>query len=69
MRVHAMQGDTVDALCWRHLGRTTGVVEATFQANPGLASLGSVLPHGTPVDLPTLPSSAAAQRPLIQLWD
>ncbi|PPT90248.1 phage tail protein, partial [Xanthomonas arboricola pv. arracaciae] len=22
MRVHAMQGDTVDLLCWRHLGST-----------------------------------------------
>lgn len=69
MRVHAQQEDTVDALCWRHLGRTAGVVEATLEANPGLANLGSVLPHGTPVDLPTLPSSAPVQRALIQLWD
>ncbi|PAM39548.1 tail protein X, partial [Klebsiella pneumoniae] len=25
MKVRAYQGDTVDALCWRHYGRTQGV--------------------------------------------
>lgn len=69
MRVHAMQGDTLDALCWRHLGRTAGVVEATLAQNPGLTDLGPVLPHGTPVELALPPSSAPAPRPLIQLWD
>lgn len=69
MRVHARQDDTLDALCWRHLGRTAGVVEAALQANDGLAALGVVLPHGHPVDLPEPVADAAAQRPLIQLWD
>ncbi|MGM7571152.1 tail protein X, partial [Klebsiella pneumoniae] len=27
MKVRAYQGDTVDALCWRHYGRTQGVTE------------------------------------------
>lgn len=69
MRVHARQGDTVDTLCWRHLGRTAGVVEAAFEANPGLAALGAVLPHGTAVDLPAPATTAPARRALIQLWD
>lgn len=43
MRVHAMQGDTVDLLCWRHLGSTAGLVERTYLLNPGLAELGAVL--------------------------
>lgn len=69
MRVCAQQGDTLDQLCWRHLNRTAGVVEAAFEANPGLAELGAVLPHGTPVDLPDPVRAAPAQRVLVQLWD
>ena len=46
MRVHAHQGDTLDALLWRHAGRTAALVEATLNANQGLADLGVVLPHG-----------------------
>mgnify|MGYP001597351729 CR=1 FL=1 len=69
MRVYARQGDTLDALCWRHLGRTAGVVEAALEANPGLADLGPMLPHGTAVDLPDPTSAAPARRALIQLWD
>lgn len=69
MRVHARQGDTLDALCWRHLGRTAGVVEAALESNPGLASLGTVLPHGTAVDLPDSTPSAPTNRALVQLWD
>ncbi|PHV11323.1 tail protein X [Chitinimonas sp. BJB300] len=67
MRVIAHQGDTVDALCYRHYGRTAGMVEAVLLANRGLAALGAVLPHGTSVELPDLPPPPTA--PLIQLWD
>lgn len=68
MRVYAHQGDTVDALCWRHLGRTAGVVEQVLESNRGLAAKGPVLPHGTVVDLPAPAAAAAAQAPLVQLW-
>ncbi|WP_132885173.1 tail protein X [Pseudomonas aeruginosa] len=33
----AHQNDTVEALCWRHYGRTAGVTEAVLEANHGLA--------------------------------
>lgn len=69
MRVHAQQGDTLDALVWRHLGRTQGVLEAALAANAHLANLGAVLPHGTPVDLPDPVAAPPAARALIQLWD
>jgi phage tail protein X len=69
MRVYARQGDTLDRLCWRALGHTAGVVEAALEANPGLATLGPVLPHGTPVDLPDPAATPEAPRALIQLWD
>ena len=65
--VRAIQGDTIDMLCWRHYGRTAGVVEQVLQTNPGLASLGPVLPHGTAVKLPDIP--AQPQRTTVQLWD
>lgn len=70
MRVYARQGDTLDALCWRHLGRTAGLVERALELNPGLCEHGPVLPHGTAVDLPEITTTAtAANRPLVQLWD
>ncbi|RRA47068.1 tail protein X, partial [Cronobacter sakazakii] len=47
MKTFALQGDTLDAICARHYGRTEGVVETVLTANPGLAELGAVLPHGT----------------------
>jgi len=52
------QHDTVDALCWRHLGQTRSVVERVLELNPGLAAHGPHLPHGLTVHLPqTLPSA------------
>ncbi|WP_145563471.1 tail protein X [Yersinia aldovae] len=67
MRVYAMQGDTLDALCWRYYHRTQQLVELAYDANPGLAELGAILPHGYPVDLPDI--APAAQREVLQLWD
>lgn len=69
MRVHALQGDTLDALCWRHLGTTSGVVEEALKLNPGLADHGPRIPHGTAVRLPAPPAAGASGRPLVQLWD
>jgi phage tail protein X len=69
MRVHARQGDTVDLLCWRYLGRTTGVVEQVLARNRELAAQGPVLAHGTQVELPDPTPTASATRALLQLWD
>lgn len=46
------EGDTVDLICWHIYGATSGVVEQVYNANPGLAALGPVLPVGTLVNLP-----------------
>ncbi|CNL62614.1 tail protein X [Yersinia aldovae] len=67
MRILAQQYDTVDALCWRYYGRTEGVTEKVLAANPGLADIGPVLPHGYPVEMPEV--SAAATTQTVQLWD
>lgn len=71
MRVIALHGDTIDLLCWRHLGATAGLTEQVFALNPDLAVYGPILPMGVTVQLPApLPShSTATERPLIQLWD
>ncbi|MDD1979997.1 tail protein X [Pseudomonas asiatica] len=62
------QNDTVDALCWRHYGRTAGVVEAVLDANPGLADQGPVLPAGLLVTLPEQ-QTAAPEQQMVSLWD
>ena len=66
--VQALQGDTLDQLCQRHLGTTAGTVEATLLLNPGLADLGPVIPHGTAVTLPDA-APQAEQRQVVNLWD
>lgn len=67
MKVRAQQYDTVDAICWRHYGRTLGMTEAVLAANPGLAAVGPILPHGLEVELPELVSTSTAQT--VQLWE
>jgi phage tail protein X len=66
--VHARQYDTLDAICYRIYGTTAGVTERVLRANPGLADLGPVLPHGTPVMLPEI-TQAPSRAPTVQLWD
>lgn len=63
--VIARQHDTVDLLCWRHLGRTAGTTEATLVANPGLAAT----PHLAAGQRVTLVAPPAQPRRLVQLWD
>ncbi|MEQ5834232.1 tail protein X [Marinobacter sp. NFXS9] len=65
--VRAIQGDTVDRICYRHYGYTAGVTEAVYEANPGLAELGPILPTGTKVTLPEV--AEAPTRTTVQLWD
>ena len=67
MKVYAMQGDTLDALCARYYARTEGVVETVLQANPGLSELGVILPHGTAIDLPDVETSPTEET--LNLWD
>lgn len=67
MKVIAQQGDTVDALCWRHHG-SSAAVEQVLEINPGLAALGPILPHGTPVTLPDTDPAPAGTN-YLNLWD
>lgn len=65
----ALAGETLDAICWRVLGRTQGVTEQAYALNPGLAATGPQLAEGTKVLLPDITETAPAMRETIQLWD
>ncbi|MDA7086497.1 tail protein X [Pseudomonas sp. SA3-5] len=67
MHLRANQGDTVDALCWRHYGRTAGVTEAVLEANPGLADNGPIIAQGALVLMPD--EAPQPQRQMVNLWD
>ena len=69
MIVQAIEGDTVDLVCWRELGRTGRVVEDVLLANPGLADRGPVLPNGTVVVLPESVVERTETVVTVQLWD
>lgn len=63
--VRAHEHDTLDALAFRHLGRTAGVVEATLNGTPGLAKRAADLGAGESVRLIAAPKPSIN---LIQLW-
>lgn len=65
--VIAQQGDTVDLIAYRCYDGDTSQVPAILDANPGLADLGLILPHGTTVLLPEKPRETA--KTPINLWD
>jgi phage tail protein X len=66
--VTALQGESLDALCWRVLG-TTSVLVQVYEMNRGLADLGPILPLGTAVNLPDPADVSAPVLPTVQLWD
>ncbi|WP_436882792.1 tail protein X [Enterobacter asburiae] len=67
MNVTATQGDTIDLMCWHHYGKTRGVTERVYAANPGLCEKGPLLPAGTQVWMPEVPEQTTAE--IVQLWD
>lgn len=69
MIVRAQQHDTLDLLCWRHLGATANVVEAALELNPRLADLGPFLPHGLLVTLPEPTATPTKTSQIVNLWD
>lgn len=60
------QGDMIDEICKAHYGTETMTV-AVYEANPGLAALGPILPEGLEVQLPD--QTAAPTATTIRLWD
>lgn len=69
----------VDLVCFDHAlavlrdrraaGQLRGYVEATLDANPGLAALGVILPRGTVIHLPEFVVEDEQARPMRRLWE
>jgi phage tail protein X len=68
IHVRAHQYDTLDLLCWRHLGSTAGVVEAALELNRDRLS-DVMLQHGQRVVLPDKPAQTIAPTDTVNLWD
>lgn len=64
--VQSRQGDTVDLIAARYYDGDTAMTVAILEANPGLAGLGPILPHGKRV---TLPERRPKTSQGINLWD
>ncbi|EHV48314.1 phage Tail Protein X family protein [Escherichia coli DEC5E] len=64
MKVKALEGDTVDSLCFRYYGTTQGVTEKVLDANPGLCQQ-VFLDAGQEVEMP---EPEKKKREMIQLW-
>ncbi|MEX0319437.1 MAG: tail protein X [Ruegeria sp.] len=60
-----IDGDMVDAICKAHYGRED-VTPMVYEANPGLAELGPILPRGILITLPELEQNPV--RKPIRLW-
>lgn len=67
-KIISIQGDTIDSICWRYYGYSTGVVELVLNANPQLAQYDVLLPIGTIVYLPIV-HTVTQQKKSIQLWE
>lgn len=65
--VEAVEGETVDQLVWREVGRGSPVVERVMEANPGLSDSGLFLKHGQVVLIPA-DADRAAPAAMTQLW-
>lgn len=78
-RVIDLEDMSIDLVCFhqaltalgdrRAAGRLQGYVEATLQANPGLAAMGLLLPLGTLVRLPEFVIQTPINTASTRLWD
>ncbi|RRJ96871.1 phage tail protein [Opitutaceae bacterium TAV4] len=58
-------GDTIDEICHRHYGATTGVTETVIAANPHLLNYPPRLPAGLTITLPAITAEPQRHR---RLW-
>jgi len=65
----AREGEMVDEICWRVLGRTAAITEQVLERNRGLSDLGPRLPGGTQIDLPQISELISDTRETVKLWD
>ena len=68
MQVYAQQNDNLDAILYRHFGRSEGLLEITCELNPHLMNK-PIIPIGTVVILPDADTEKISVAiDTIQLW-
>lgn len=68
-QVRTNDGDIVDMIALRFMGRMSGATEALYALNPGLARLGPTLPAGVILHVPIRPERRRAALSTVQtLW-
>lgn len=68
-RYNTRDGDVIDRIAYAHYGeQSPDIVRAVFEANPGLAAHGPVLPRGLTITLPDI-QKPATTRAGVSLWD
>ncbi|HDR1048068.1 TPA: tail protein X [Pasteurella multocida] len=67
MQVYAEQNDTLDAVIFRHMGTSNGLLEEALLLNPHLANQ-AVLDIGTVVILPSK-QQQIIKKDSLKLWD
>ena len=67
MEYRSKDGDVVDRIAFK-AGDGRLSAEAIYDANPGLAALGPVLPSGVMITLPALPVDAPKATRPVRLW-
>ncbi|MDK1287358.1 tail protein X [Pseudoalteromonas umbrosa] len=60
-------GDCLDLICFRHYGRSSGMVERVLEANYGLAELGPIYPENIKIVLPDVPKPKVQRE--INIWE
>ena len=60
-------GDTLDQICWKHYGHTSGIVEQVLLTNRRLEEADAVLVAGIEITLPEI--NTQRQENTIRLWD
>lgn len=69
MKVYAQQNDNLDAVLYRHFGKTEGLLEIACELNPHLMNL-PIIPIGTEIHLPEQQNiTSPIATDTIQLWD
>ncbi|HKY46158.1 MAG TPA: tail protein X [Pyrinomonadaceae bacterium] len=62
-------GDVVDEVAWRQYGGVDStILRIVYEANPGLADRGLVLPAGVIIILPDIPQPSTDIKS-VSLWD
>lgn len=67
--VTTVDGDSLDALCWKHYGRQDQrIVERVLEHNQDLAEQGLIYRTGLTIELPDL-DTEVTENDRIHLWD